>query len=253
MQSLLDICSPVVSRIWARRNPPYQTPKLNTLACLPVELMLSITDFLPLDDWICTSLCSLRLFVIFNHRTNCARPSGKDKLPVLRRLVLKRYLTPKLELTPNTRGALKAPLSFRPTQRSARRHRDFEAPSSTCTCDKYSTDSRIEVCEYGSDLALVLTTWINLDPGLTLDDPRWKFHGKSSRLTKVTLDPNERKDSPRVYFEIVSSRSLAALRSCNLSYLRDQQYKKVMLRIYLGKRAWNLPNKISWENYWFMF
>jgi hypothetical protein len=84
MQSLLDICSPVVSRLRGRRTPPSEIPKLNTLAGLPVELLLSITDFLPLDDWICISLRSRRFFAIFNHRTNSARPSGKDKLPLLR-------------------------------------------------------------------------------------------------------------------------------------------------------------------------
>lgn len=86
MQSLLDIFSTVVSRWWGRHTIPSEIPKLNTLTGLPIELLLSITDFLPLDDWICISLCSRRLFAIFNHRVNSARPSGKDKLPVLRRL-----------------------------------------------------------------------------------------------------------------------------------------------------------------------
>lgn len=128
-----------------------------------------------------------------------------------------------------------------------------KAPNSTFTCDKCNTDSRIEICEYGSDLALVITTWINLGPGLTPDDPRWKAHCDSSEPRKWTLDLNDRKDSPRVCFENASPRSLEALRSCNLSYLKDQQYKKVMRRIYLGKRIWYLPNKRSWGDYWYMF
>lgn len=40
-------------------------------------------------------------------------------------LALKRYLTPKLELTPKNHRALKSPLSFRPTHRSVQRHRGF--------------------------------------------------------------------------------------------------------------------------------
>jgi hypothetical protein len=86
MQSLLHICSPVISQLSGRCGPPSATLNLNTLAGLPVELLLSITDFLPVDDRICISLCSHRLFAIFNRRYNSARPSGKMKLPVLRRL-----------------------------------------------------------------------------------------------------------------------------------------------------------------------
>ncbi|KGO71307.1 hypothetical protein PITC_062720 [Penicillium italicum] len=78
MQSVLDICSSAASRSWRRRTPPSEIPKMNTLAGLPVELLLSITDFLPLDDRICISLYSRRLIAIFNHRTNLARLSGKE-------------------------------------------------------------------------------------------------------------------------------------------------------------------------------
>jgi hypothetical protein len=86
MQWVLDIWSSVVSQSWGRRTPPSETPKINTLAGLPAELLLSITDFLPLNDRIRSSLCGRRFFTIFNHRTNPARPLGKDKLPILRRL-----------------------------------------------------------------------------------------------------------------------------------------------------------------------
>jgi hypothetical protein len=120
-----------------------------------------------------------------------------------------------------------------------------EAPSSTYACDKCNTDSRIEFCEYGSDLALVLTTWINLGPGLTPDDPRWKVHCNTWEASDLTLDPNDRKDSPRVCFENASPRSLEALRSCNLSYLKDQGYKKVMRQICRLEHVWYLPNKSS--------
>jgi hypothetical protein len=43
---------------------------MNTLAGLPVELLLWITDFLPLSDRISISLCNRRLFVMLNHQTN---------------------------------------------------------------------------------------------------------------------------------------------------------------------------------------
>ena len=59
---------------------------MKTLAGLPAELLLSITDFLPVDDWICISLCSCRLFAIYNRRYKSTRPLGKTKLPLLRRI-----------------------------------------------------------------------------------------------------------------------------------------------------------------------
>ncbi|CAG8909115.1 unnamed protein product [Penicillium egyptiacum] len=383
-----------------RRTPPSEIPKLNTLAGLPVELLSSITDFLPLNDRICISLCSRRLFAIFNHRTNPARPLGKDKLPVLRRLerdlpkyfvcyichILHKYdgseyfglsgsvydqekcplrCLPKwkedgfdlelrdqapiwfhvyrifyflhlqlamrrfyygekfgistealsytqvrthpgpsscpeitslfstdAQICPKTPGlclriqhvmfvhgrkselllsrqdiesAGEPPqVMFICIHVSRRRHAILlntvvkayisgeKAPSSTHTCDICAADSRIEVCEYGSDLALVLTTWINLGPGLTPDDPRWLVHCCSWELNRVTLDPNHRKDSPRVCFENVSPRSLEALRSCNLSYLKDQRYKRVMHQVYWERGVWDLPTKSSWGSYWFM-
>lgn len=48
MQSILDICASAVS---PSCTPPCETPMMNTLAGLPVELLLSITDFLPPTEW----------------------------------------------------------------------------------------------------------------------------------------------------------------------------------------------------------
>jgi hypothetical protein len=99
-------------------------------------------------------------------------------------------------------------------------------PCSTRTFDQCNTDFRIEVCEYGSYLALVLTKWIDLGPGLTPDDPQWKVHCREDRA--VTLDPKDRAGSPRVSFENASPQSLGELLSRNLSYLKDQRYREVM-------------------------
>lgn len=117
-------------------------------------------------------------------------------------------------------------------------------PCSTYTCNQCNTDARIEVCEYGSHLALVLTTWINLGPGLTPDDPRWIIHSCSHENRDVTLDPNDCTGSPRVSFENVSPLSLGALLSRNLSYLKDQRYRKVMRPVYQyypNEGLWYLP------------
>lgn len=117
-----------------------------------------------------------------------------------------------------------------------------ESPSSTHKCKKCNTDSLIEVCKSGSGLALVLTTWINLGPGLTPDDPRWKVLSVACRDEGVTLGLNDQKPSPRACFEKASPRSLEALRSCNLSYLKDQRFKKIMSHDQSGSTGvWYLP------------
>jgi hypothetical protein len=394
MQSLLDICYAVISRCPMNA---LEIPNKNTLAGLPVELLLSITDFLPLDDWICISLCSRRLFVIFNRRYNSARPSGKMKLPVLRRLerdlpnyfichvcfILHKYDGSECFGLSGPMSNDSCPLQCLPPWRAIPRGLELRAeplclfyvyrrffflhlqlamrrfylgdqygistealsytqvriypeesscpeitslfstdaqicsetpglclrmqgvmfvhsstaelllyrmggksggkppcsmficahvgylqkakllntvvfaylngekdPCSTFTCNQCNTDSRIEVCEYGSHLALVLTKWINLGPGLTPDDPRWKIHTLEYLYQDATLDPHDRTDSPRVSFEDSSPRSLGALLSRNLSYLKDQRYRKVMRPLsqhYEGRGLWYLPSENDLE------
>ena len=387
MQSLLDICRPVIPRL---SRPWTAIPNMNTLAGLPVELLLSITDFLPLDDWICISLCSRRLFAIFNRRYSSAPPLGKMKLPVLRRLnrdlpkyfichvcfilhkydgsecfglsgpliwdkcplwcipswmdnygglelrkelifstyVYRRFLFLHLQLAMrrfylgDKFGISTKALSYTqvrihpeeslcpeitclfssdaqicsetpglclrmqyvmfvhssrsellicrpniggkpPTVMFICSHVEYvqraelinpvvfayldgeKDPCSTYTCNQCNTDTCIEVCEYGSHLALVLTTWMNLGPGLTPDDPRWRIHSRGYENRGVTLDPNDRTGSPRVSFENVSPLSLGALLSRNLSYLKDQRYRKVMRPVYgyyEREGLWYLPN-----------
>ncbi|KAJ5374180.1 hypothetical protein N7517_006186 [Penicillium concentricum] len=60
-------------------------PKQNTLAGLPVELLLSIADFLPPVDAICLSLCNRRLFATFHRRNHPILPLGRDEIPLLNR------------------------------------------------------------------------------------------------------------------------------------------------------------------------
>lgn len=79
-------CSPVMSPPLEICDRPSATPKRNELAGLPVELLLSITDLLPVDDTICLSLCNRRLLTIYHHRYHLIRPSSKEKLPLLYRL-----------------------------------------------------------------------------------------------------------------------------------------------------------------------
>lgn len=114
--------------------------------------------------------------------------------------------------------------------------------------DHCHTDFRIEMCEYGTELALIITTWFNLGDGLSPDDPRWKRHAGLAyplHTSKVGRSPWNVKNTPRVFFENASPRSLAALRDCNLSYLKNERYKKVMYKTGL-EGLWYTPRKSSW-------
>ncbi|CAG7969152.1 unnamed protein product [Penicillium nalgiovense] len=59
---------------------------LNTFPGLPVELLLSIADFLSRDDVTCISLCNRQLFAIFQLRSDPIPLIGRGKLPFLTRL-----------------------------------------------------------------------------------------------------------------------------------------------------------------------
>ncbi|CAG8428835.1 unnamed protein product [Penicillium salamii] len=354
-----------------------ENPNSKGLASLPVEILLAITDLLYPDDWICISLCSRRLFCIFNDRTKSFHPSGKDKVSLLRRLgrdkpksfichlsyvlcesdgsecsglcgtlfgkedypilsspgwgedldlvsrrkepiwchvyyrILFLYLqlarrkalhggarTSRIYLDPSsyTRvrtdpsspeitsllsiNALHYPegvclrmqqinlvhrsnweLLFprhdtqfqrQPPQMmficihlsNFKRDILFDAvvdgyfhgqivPDATFTCRKCHTVAEIELHKQGPHLALIVTTWINLDPNLIPDDPRrkvycrnWSPLGDSSARS---LD--KRTYSPRVFFENASSYPLKALRTQNLSYLKDQLYKEISRQV----------------------
>lgn len=393
MPSLPGLFSSLVSRLSGNNTRLFEIPKQNTLAGLPVELLLSIADFLPLVDVMCISLCNNRLFDTFHRRNHSMLPSGKDKLPLLKRLerdlpsyficytchLLHKYdasqdfgprsifedkaeplsflskwslhrslslelaiswrqasyITNFLHLQLAMRGfyhgpqfgisteaicytqvrhypresaspekttlcSIDAQICCKPpglvlrtqeimsvsghkqhlmycnprTQPEKRGQPPFsmficphidwkkladlinpivkayragkKPPSSTHTCGRCHTNFRIEMCEYGTELALIITKWFNLGDGLSPDDPRWKRHAELAdrvHTGKVRRCPCNGKNSPRVCFEKASPRSLAALRSCNLSYLKDEQYKKVMYRAW---ELWYTPRKSNW-------
>ncbi|CAG8365259.1 unnamed protein product [Penicillium salamii] len=107
-----------------------------------------------------------------------------------------------------------------------------KVPDATFTCRKCHTVAKIELHKQGSDIALIVTTWINLDScWRALDDPRGprqKVHCKTwSPLGALSArNWNERTYSPRVFFENASSYPLKDLRSRNLFHLRakDTRY-----------------------------
>ncbi|CAG7982551.1 unnamed protein product [Penicillium olsonii] len=404
-----SVFSSIVSGYRAKRLESPESPKLgspdqNTLAGLPVEILLSITDLLLIDDWICISLCSRRLFAILAPRTKSFLPSGREKLPLLRRLerdqpelficyasyILCRYdgsecfgpsstepacFTPYGTLlaqkdcpvlcVPNwgndrnlvsrkkesiwshvyyrilfqyLQHAVRLSQMDRPTQPDPYPSRYFQVrnhPStpeitsllsinaldhpegvclrmqqvnsvfrgewellfprhdpdeqshssqpvficphisdfkqdilldsivdawfhgeavsaSTFTCDICNTDAEIEIHRDGLSLALIVTTWINLDPGSTPGDPRQRVHCDSwcHRELSGENNPNEQTYSPRVFFEQASFWSLDDLRSCNLALLDKERYKKC-LREVSPQDLSLIPEEKPLGGYWF--
>ncbi|CAG7949319.1 unnamed protein product [Penicillium nalgiovense] len=105
------------------------------------------------------------------------------------------------------------------------------------TCHKCNTDSQIELVGFDSKIAVIMTRWLNLGPGLTKDDLFWKSHVWLGRP-----DRDGSKRSPRLWFEDMASQSFEDLRSLNLSYLRNEQYKKVM-SVIAGRNVWYISYK----------
>lgn len=99
--------------------------------------------------------------------------------------------------------------------------------SSTYTCDHCNTDARVEMCDEGTDFALVFTKLIDLDSISTPADPRWRALCGFPRSTYKRPGHGRRvvKNSTRFCF---SDSCLETLRSRNIFYLKNERYKQVM-------------------------
>lgn len=121
-----------------------------------------------------------------------------------------------------------------------------EKASFAHNCYLCNTDAQIEIGEFDSKIALIMTRWVNLGPGLTQEDPLWKTHVSWPDPPCWKLDGDDPEhfltESPRLCFEDMAPQSFEDLRSRNLSYLRDQQYKKVMPFI-AGLNLWHISYK----------
>ncbi|KAJ5963285.1 uncharacterized protein N7479_003161 [Penicillium vulpinum] len=103
-------------------------------------------------------------------------------------------------------------------------------------CNDCNTDFEIELFADRPDghVTILTTRWINLGPGLSLDDPRWKvnaWHGPWSEPTVSKLDSKYMASSPRDTFEALAHTSLEDLTSRNLSYLKSERYQTAMVPV----------------------
>jgi hypothetical protein len=96
------------------------------------------------------------------------------------------------------------------------------------TCHRCNTVSLIKFRRIDSKLALIVTRWINLGPGIHRKDPLWEMHTDVCNIWTIPdkLPYSLMLQSPRTCFENTSSLSFEDLRSRNISYLRGDRYKE---------------------------
>jgi hypothetical protein len=121
-----------------------------------------------------------------------------------------------------------------------------QVASLTHNCGLCNTDSEIEIVGFDSQIALIVTRWSNLGPGLTQEDPLWKTHAYWPFGPRGRLDHPPHPTSfcsPCLCFEKTISCSYEELQSRNLGYLKDQQYKNGKPFIQRGSHLWYISYK----------
>lgn len=121
-----------------------------------------------------------------------------------------------------------------------RREQQASTPAETYTCKKCTTEAQFQICEIDTNIALVVTRWVYLGNGASLNDNYWRMQSDDTRYLSRDLRPSEMIASARACFENATPRSLDALQTCNISYLQNQRFKKLMYKHrYLDR--WCLP------------
>ncbi|CRL30144.1 Cyclin-like F-box [Penicillium camemberti] len=117
--------------------------------------------------------------------------------------------------------------------------------SFTYNCQMCNTDIQIEIGEFDSKIAVVLTRWVNLGPGLTQDDILWNTQVIAPYSDSwIDLDdPRHLLTSPRLCFEEMAPQSFEDLRSRNLSHLENQQFKNGKPFTKAGGNRWYIAYK----------
>lgn len=118
-------------------------------------------------------------------------------------------------------------------------------PIDYATFNVCNTDYKLQLIECNEyDLALVITRWINLGPGLSRDDPQWTDHEYESLIRhSPSMDTRIPSISPLSVFEAAVTKdwSVETLCSYNLSFLWNRQYKILMQpKCFLRDTIWFL-------------
>ncbi|CAP91590.1 Pc13g05210 [Penicillium rubens Wisconsin 54-1255] len=330
---------------------PSEIPRRTTLAGLPPELLLSISDFLPVVDLVCFSLCNRRFFALSQRQIKRLPPRTQDDiLSILNRLerdtpeyfscemcnILHRYdgsesfglsvsereKTCRLPCVQTRRwfstsctmrthcGIAYTQYEFSFLHLKLAMKRFHYGPRSGISTDSlsytqvrhypmqsvypellslFSTEAQIcpdplglyirmqdivlveelddlifrqgrrrihpdpldnlmpciEIGEFDSKIAVVLTRWVNLGPGLTQDDILWNTQVIAPYSDSwIDLDdPRHLLTSPRLCFEEMAPQSFEDLRSRNLSHLENQQFKNGKPFTKAGGNRWYIAYK----------
>ncbi|KAJ5463913.1 F-box domain-containing protein [Penicillium sp. IBT 31633x] len=128
-------------------------------------------------------------------------------------------------------------------------------PSYFNTCSSCNTDYQVELHRLGQNgLALVITRWLNLGAGLTPEDPQWRVHTHSWPPKCMNTKDVATLTSPRMLFEasLPKKSSVEALRSYNLSMLKDHNYRTMMNQEWWPRDVWEyrgepIKQSTEWE------
>lgn len=112
-------------------------------------------------------------------------------------------------------------------------------------CQSCNTSWKLEIRDLGNDICLVSTRWVDLGPGLTPEDARWRIHHYHG--PGMMLNDHDLVGDPRVRFEEDSIQGSSALTEDelfrrNISFLRGQAYQTRMVR--WGPSRWYLAGEI---------
>ncbi|KAJ5350834.1 hypothetical protein N7541_008561 [Penicillium brevicompactum] len=108
---------------------------------------------------------------------------------------------------------------------------DRETVSPTYLCKQCKVDFCIEVSEHGTDIALVITRWLELENDLTPRHPHRLRHAQKPRNSpretrNASINPTGEQVGARFCFEEATPRPLRQLISRNIYCLKDQRYKQ---------------------------
>ncbi|KAK1147650.1 hypothetical protein N8T08_000992 [Aspergillus melleus] len=104
-------------------------------------------------------------------------------------------------------------------------------------CAKCNTSWKLELRDVGSrDVCFVLTKWIDLGPGLSPEDARWKSH--INTMSRILLADDELVSDPQARFERDSAQANEAnalsdeeMFNRNISLLQRHEYLNSMIRV----------------------